>query len=227
VRDPEDVAVFGQQMQVLGETLNESLSSLRIEGYFFALADLPLDVVARGIAEVMRRQRVGFPRPAEIRSAALGDAEALAEDGWREVVAAVRRYGYAGITKKELTADGVRFTNHPPPFSDPRVLETVERISGSWPQFCTMLPLDGAAFVGVWKQFAQVYRTIVTRHQFDAPARAALAAVSGGTILRALDELAKSKALPPDDTAPGSVVSPRAEPALRVVGRVLRRGSTA
>jgi len=224
MRTPEDVAMFGQQMRVLGETFNESLSALRIEGYFFALADLPLEDVSRGIAEVMRRQRCGFPRPAEIRSAALGDAEALAEDAWCEVVAAVRRHGYVGITKKELTPDGVRFTNHPPPFSHPRVLDTVERLSGSWETFCTMLPLDGAGFVGVWKQFTQAYRTIVTRQQFDAPARAALAAVSGGTIVRALDELARSKALPPVDTA--TVVPPRADPALRVVARGTR-GSTA
>ena len=89
----DDRDTFGQRMWGISEVFNEPMTLVRIEGYFAALIDLPVDVVLRGIAEVTRRHTIGFPRPAEIRSAALGNAGDQAELAWSEVVVRVRKYG--------------------------------------------------------------------------------------------------------------------------------------
>ena len=74
-----------------------------------------------------------------------------------------------------------------PPFRDPRVLEAVVRTAGSWERFCELLPVDGAGFVGMAKQFKTVYRVLATQQQFAAPARD-VAQIGDGTTRLALDQ---------------------------------------
>lgn len=58
---------FFQVMQVLAETFGEALSQLRLEAYWRALADLPIDGLEAACEQHTRTSRF-FPKPAELRA---------------------------------------------------------------------------------------------------------------------------------------------------------------
>jgi hypothetical protein len=62
----DDKDQFFKQLTVLAETLGEPMSPVRLAGYCSALEDLPLEGVAIGMQEAMKKCRF-FPKPAEIR----------------------------------------------------------------------------------------------------------------------------------------------------------------
>jgi hypothetical protein len=184
-------------MGMLAEALNEPLSTARVVAYFVALADLPFEDVQRGIRKVAQRQKIGFPRPIEIRSAALGDVEEAADLAWGAVVQAVRRFGAWGVTRKELTADGgIRWRQEPPSFEDMHIMVAVDNVAGSWSRFCELMPGSAGELVGFAKQFKRVYSVLKCREQFDAPARRVLQQLDHGAVTRRLAEIAQAKSLP-------------------------------
>jgi hypothetical protein len=190
-----DRDAFVQVMLALGETFNEPISEIRIVAYFDALNDLPLDQVVDGARSVMRTARF-FPRPVDVREAVLGNPEERADVLWGHVIQQVHRVGYMGVQRIEHTDTGIRVTHHPPTFEDPLVIDTIERLWGSWRQMCETLPAGGGELVGWIKQFKQVYVVLATRQRREAPMREAVRQIAGGAVLRVVDTIAKSKVMP-------------------------------
>lgn len=72
----DDRARFAAVLTALAETFNEPLSTARLEGYWLALADLPLDAVEAAVQRALREAKF-FPKPAELRTlAGVGDPDA-------------------------------------------------------------------------------------------------------------------------------------------------------
>lgn len=183
----EDVKPFKNLMLKLAAQFEQPLLAPRLFAYFEALQDLTLDEVERGIAEVRRRHVVStLPTVGEIRLAACESVEEEAERAWGEVVGNVKRYGYVGVTGREERPGSVAaFTQHPPPFTDPLALQAVVHTAGSWERLCELLPLDNAAgFVGLAKQFRQVYLMLAKRRRVTVPL------IEGDSARAALDEAA-------------------------------------
>lgn len=65
----QDRAAFGRHIAVLAETFGETLTEPRLEGYFLALRDLPLEGIQRAIETALACCKF-FPRPAELRELA-------------------------------------------------------------------------------------------------------------------------------------------------------------
>lgn len=65
----DDAATFAQAMTSLGLAFGEELEEARLEVYFAALGDLPLEAVLTAVTRATR-ERTFFPRPAELRALA-------------------------------------------------------------------------------------------------------------------------------------------------------------
>lgn len=67
--NPSDAPRFAQVLASVAETLNVTLSTARIEGYWLVLRDLDLEAFERGATIAMRECRF-FPVPIELRELA-------------------------------------------------------------------------------------------------------------------------------------------------------------
>jgi hypothetical protein len=65
----DDFESFGQHLAACAETLGVDLTPARIEGYFVALRDLPIEPVLRAIEIATATSRF-FPKPIELRELA-------------------------------------------------------------------------------------------------------------------------------------------------------------
>jgi hypothetical protein len=165
---------FVEAMLLLGETFNESISEMRIEAYWAALSDLEPDVVLKGMRLAMGTCQF-FPKPVDIRSAALGSTADRAEGAWAAMMDAVRRCGYA------------RF----PTFEDPAVMDTIKAVWGSWSRLCETLPADGPELVGWRKSFLAAYGSTDRRLSSAATLDRLEPGLAG-----ALKEIAAAKEMP-------------------------------
>jgi hypothetical protein len=165
---------FVEAMLLLGETFNESISEMRIEAYWAALSDLPADVALKGMRLAMGTSQF-FPKPVDIRNAALGSTADRAEDAWAAMTQAVRRVGYLGYPK----------------FDDPAVMDTIKALWGSWSRLCETLPADGPELVGWRKSFLAAYGTSDRRLATAATLEQLQPGLAG-----ALRELAAAKEMP-------------------------------
>jgi hypothetical protein len=72
-----DRVPFVQALTMLAETMNEPMSPGRIEGYFVALEDLPIEKVREGIRRAMATCAEFFPKPGKIRELAVPKRESV------------------------------------------------------------------------------------------------------------------------------------------------------
>jgi len=168
-----DRPAFAEGLYLLTETFNEPMSELRTEMYFFALMELRIEVVMAVMLTAIRVHKF-VPRPAELRSLALGDSEARANAAWAEVSREIQRVGYLGT----------------PRLTDPHALDTIRGLWGSWQRMCQTLPGDGPELVGWIKQF--------TAFRLSLERRANQGQLSAGMpsgIREALTEIARAKTM--------------------------------
>ena len=106
-------------MWIAGEVFNEPVSDIRIEGYFTALFDLPIEDVVVAIRYAIAHEKF-FPRPVELRNAIHGSPEDRADEAW-------------ALTKKEIAKEG-RY-NRP---SLPNMIHQIIKDMGGWRNFCDL-----------------------------------------------------------------------------------------
>lgn len=145
---PHDRDAFGDLLLGLGETYGEPVSEARMEIYFRALADLPLDAI-RAAANVHVRTSKFFPRPAELREALVGSAEDQAELAWAHVLGEVRRVGAYGV----------------PTWPDAATARAAAELFGGWAALCAQLPAGGPELIGVAKHFRALHAAYTRRDQ--------------------------------------------------------------
>lgn len=141
-----DRTLFAEAMHVLGETFNEPISDIRIEGYFDALQDFSIEQVNVAVRLALRDCRF-FPKPVELREMIAGAPGANADAAWGELIREVRRVGYTGT----------------PTFSDDRAMLALRETWGSWQRLCETLPGEGPELIGWAKQFKAAFLSLETR----------------------------------------------------------------
>jgi hypothetical protein len=62
-----DRVAFTSALHLLAEGFAEPLSPLRVQAYWFALEDLPIAAVERGVGRALREQLDFFPKPGRLR----------------------------------------------------------------------------------------------------------------------------------------------------------------
>jgi hypothetical protein len=107
------------------------------------LSDLSLDAIAQGAYRHMRTNKF-FPRPAELRDAAVGSLDDLAEIAWLNVLQLVRKVGWIGT----------------PRWPDELTKRAAMELYGGWKSLCERLPGEGPELLGAAKQFKSIYRAI-------------------------------------------------------------------
>jgi hypothetical protein len=142
-----DRAPFAEAMYLLGDTFNEPVTELRIEGYFAALNDFEMQDINVAVRHAMRTCKF-FPKPVELREMIAGNAEDAADAAWGAVLKEIRRVGYMGV-----------------PNLEPRSLEAVRQLWGGWRRLCETLPGEGPELVGWIKQFKATYASVERREQ--------------------------------------------------------------
>ena len=132
----QDRPAFAELMVAIGETYGEPVSAPRMELYYRALADLPIEAI-RAAADAHVKHQKFFPRPAELREAVEGSVEDRAELAWVHVLREVRRVGYYGS----------------PAFPDEATRRAALEMFGGWRALCENLPASGPELLGHAKQF--------------------------------------------------------------------------
>lgn len=140
-----DRTAFAEALFTLSETFNEPMSDTKIEAYFDALRDLEIGPVLLAMRHALRTSKF-CPRPADIREHVNGTTEDGADAAWGAVLREIRRVGYMGT-----------------PNLEPKALQAVTELWGSWPRLCETLPAEGPELVGWVKQFKGVYGSVERR----------------------------------------------------------------
>lgn len=138
----DDNGEFRRRLLSLAELFDAKFSSAKQALYFEALRDVPFEKVA-GALNAAAKSCTFMPRPAELRTLALGDAEDQAEQAWMQFREAMRR---AGAMSSLVTAD-------------PALGETIVAVFGSWPEACG-LELSQEMWSAKRKEFGRVYRVM-------------------------------------------------------------------
>lgn len=135
----DDFAPFVDQLVVLAEIFNVSLSAAAQVLYFEALCDLEVADVARALAECSRSCTF-MPKPAEIRARAVGDSELEVEMAWQTYKDLARRIGGYGSVS----------------FDDPALATTLVAVFGGWEQAC-FADFTPEMWVAKRREFGRVY----------------------------------------------------------------------
>lgn len=143
---PEHTDAFFGRLTGLAELFDAQFSPAKGQLYFDALADLPFDVVVGALNAAARTCKF-MPRPAELRTLALGDDEDAAERAWMALQTAIRRVG--GHDSLVTT--------------DAALGDAIVAIWGSWPEAC-QADLSPEMRASTRKQFGRVYRVLRARH---------------------------------------------------------------
>lgn len=145
--DTSDNDEFCNRIVALGEIFNAQLSPQKQALYFEALRDLPFPAVAQALNDAARTC-TWFPKPAEIRTLALGDAEDATEAAWMQFQAAMRAVGgYSSLVVR-----------------DTALADTITAVFQSWPAACD-LDLSPEMWAAKRKEFGRVYRVVRQRGQ--------------------------------------------------------------
>jgi len=143
--DIDDNGDFRRRLVLLAELFDVKLSAARQALYFEALRDLPFE----GVASALNQAAKGctfFPKPAELRQLACGDAEDQAELAWMAFRRAMTAAGsYASLV-----------------VADPALGEAILAMFGSWPAACAT-ELSPEMWASKRKEFGRVYRVLVQR----------------------------------------------------------------
>lgn len=136
---PKDRKQFAQLMLALSEVFGNEASPTKVEVYFKALEDMPIAEISNAVWHVIKtRTTASFPKVAEIREAAHGNLEELAQLAWDKFIGAVRGVGgYASAI-----------------FDDPVIHAIIER-EGGWIRV-TEKNFDEMAWFS--KDFVRIYK---------------------------------------------------------------------
>lgn len=144
--DLADNVEFRNRLVTLAELFDLKLAATRQALYFEALRDLPFERIAHALNQAARHCKF-FPKPAELRVLAEGDAEDAAETAWMGLRQAMRIAGaYASLA-----------------VADAALGETIVRLFGSWPAACA-LDLSPEMWASKRKEFGRVYRVLRSRN---------------------------------------------------------------
>lgn len=143
-----DLRRFAVTLGALGETFNETISDVRLDAYFMALSDLPIEAIEQATKAHIRDGRF-FPRPIELRERIEGNASDHAEVAWMALMGEIRRVGYIGT-----------------PALPDATQRVIGAIWGSWRCLCETLPGDGPELLGWAKRFRETYATLARREHF-------------------------------------------------------------
>jgi hypothetical protein len=157
----DDRSRFAKAMLLLGETFDTTVSELRAEAYFHALADIDWPRMELAVREAIASLKF-FPKPVELRELAVGRVEDDAEEAWGMVISEARRTGSYG--EPELPE---------------AVQRTIRSVFGDWRAFCSC-EVRGPEGIGWRKQFVQAYEVYARREQQQ------LRALSHGESVQAL-----------------------------------------
>jgi hypothetical protein len=149
----QDRRAFAELMVGIGEAYGESVSDARMEIYFAALADLPIEAI-RTAATIHVRASKFFPRAAELREAIDGSSDDRADLAWVGLLQLIRRVGYMGT----------------PTWADPVAQRAAMELYGGWRALCEHLPGDGPELLGVAKLFKSTYASYARRAVRELPA---------------------------------------------------------
>ena len=148
-----DRMAFAAMLGTLAEVFGEPLSDTRVEAYFRALSDLPLDAMKLAGERVIRTAR-WFPKPVEFREAVEGSPEERTEAAWLALVEEARQGSW-----------------HSPVFQDGLAADAIEAVFGSWPAavdaFCE---LSEPAWQAKRKEFLAASRVLARRKGTRRPA---------------------------------------------------------
>ena len=148
--DIADNTEFRQRLVLLAEVFDVKLSPQRQALYFEALRDVPFEDVIHGLNQAVRQCKF-LPRPAEIRTLALGDADDAIEAAWLSMRKAFSSIGsYASLVT-----------------TDAALGETILAMFGSWPAACAS-ELTPEMWASKRKEFGRIYRVMLNR-TLDGP----------------------------------------------------------
>lgn len=143
--DIGDNGEFRRRLITLGELFDLKLAATRQALYFEALRDLPFEAVAKGLNDAAKTCTF-FPKPAELRKLAIGDAEDQTELAWMACRAAMKAAGgYASLA-----------------VADAALAETIVSVFDSWPAACA-LDLSPEMWSSKRKEFGRVYHVLRDR----------------------------------------------------------------
>jgi hypothetical protein len=143
--DLGDNVEFRNRLVVLAELFDLKLAPTRQALYFEALRDLPFPNVAIALNQAAKHCKF-FPKPAELRALAVGDAEDAAEAAWMALRKAMSAVGsYSSLVT-----------------SNPVLGEAITAVFGSWPEACAM-ELTPEMWSSKRKEFGRVYRVLAGR----------------------------------------------------------------
>jgi hypothetical protein len=141
----QDMPAFSARLTELAELYDSPLTESKILFYFEALRDLDFDVVCRAVLSAVQTSKF-MPRPAELRSLAVGDSEDQAEAAWmmfKKAAASVGAYSSLSTTDAALG-------------------DTIVAVFGSWPAACHA-DLSPEMWSAKRKEFGRVYRVLSAR----------------------------------------------------------------
>lgn len=142
----KDSEEFFRRLELLRELFDAKFSEAKALLYFEALKDLPFDAVLHGLNQAAKSCTF-MPRPAEIRTLAVGDSEDRIEAAWMAFRQAMKRAGsYASLS-----------------IADAALGETIIAMFGSWPAACGQ-ELSQEMWSAKRKEFGRVYRVLLQRH---------------------------------------------------------------
>ncbi len=143
-----DRKAFGAALYLLGEVFETPVSELRVEAYFEALVDLPVDAVLLAMKAHVKTATF-FPKPGELRAMIEGKADDRAEMGWVEALRLARHVG--SYRNPELT--------------DPALRAAIDALGG-WRTFC--LSEDDLTYRATL--FKRTYAAMQRRAEFEREA---------------------------------------------------------
>lgn len=148
----QDAGEFFRRLAVLSELFQgqgAAFSDAKAELYFEALRDLSLPQVLRALNEAVRTCTF-MPKPAELRTLAIGDDEDTTELAWQEYKRLARAVGGYGS----------------PTFTDPALADAVQAVFGSWELACWS-DFTPEMWASKRKEFSRVYRAMAKRNEQD------------------------------------------------------------
>lgn len=143
--DLADNVEFRNRLVALAEVFDVKLAATRQALYFEALRDVPFPAVAHALNEAVKTCTF-FPRPAELRTLALGNVEDVTEAAWMALRAAMAAVG--GYTSLVCP--------------DAALGEAVLAVWGTWPAACAC-ELSPEMWAAKRKEFGRVYRVLRER----------------------------------------------------------------
>lgn len=143
--DIADNVEFRNRLVALAEVFDLKLAATRQALYFEALRDVPFEAVARALNAAVKTCKF-FPRPAELRTLAIGDIDDATEAAWMLLRLAMAQAGsYTSLV-----------------CPDAAVGEAVIAVFGSWPAACAC-DLSPEMWAAKRKEFGRVFRVLRDR----------------------------------------------------------------